>query len=85
MICAIAAPTALAQSPCGTRITCEVPATQSGTRKAAAADRYQRQIAGFGLHSVDRIFDLSPRLFENLAGEIARQRGDDGAAFELHR
>src|SRR5919197_1320765 len=52
------------------------PGYPIGHEKGGTADRNQRQIAGFGLHSVDRILDLPLCLVEDGAGEIARQRSD---------
>ena len=52
LICAVAAPTALAQSPCGTRDHLGNPGEAVGDQKGAAADRDQCYVAGLGLHPV---------------------------------
>ena len=79
----MAAPTALAQSPCSTWITWETPGQLVGDQEGAAADGDQRHVARFGLHAVDRLFGQARGLGEHLPAGGGVEMGDLALVAEL--
>src|SRR5262249_30778111 len=83
---AMAAPTALAQSPCSTWITFDTPRSGSGAteappptaihRTAAATDGNQRHVARFGLHAVDRLLGHACGFAQHLSAESTVEMDD---------